>query len=86
MYVILCEVLHSFAMFACLQYCNAVLFCSRLRRAEEAWRTMEEPWALEAWDLESSDDERIMMRTKRRKIRWLKKGESDRLRILTQNF
>ena len=33
------------------------LFCSRLRRAEEAWRTMEEPWALEAWDLESSGDE-----------------------------
>ena len=29
---------------------------------------------------------RIMVRSKRRKIRWLKKGESDRLRILTQNF
>ena len=28
----------------------------------------------------------IMVRSKRRKIRWLKKGESDRLRILTQNF
>ena len=28
---------------------------------------------------------RIMVRSKRRKIRWLKKGESDRLRISTQN-
>ena len=28
---------------------------------------------------------RIMVRSKNRKIRWLKKGESDRLRISTQN-
>ena len=45
-----------------LYCCNVALhcialFCSRLRRAEEAWWTMEEPWALEAWDLESSGDE-----------------------------